>query len=262
MENLVTCRLAGGLGNWLFQISVCHYVKNLYGKTPLINTSDINTVHTPINKYMSNIFRKVEFTNSFRQDHYIDCGSRPLDYWNIPQVEGNLKLEGYFQHEDYLNPIREQILDLFEIDPKTELKLNEKYNFIKSENTCSIHVRRGNYLNLRHVFNILDMTYYKNCIDEFDIENTHFVIFSNDQEWCQQNFNFLPHKTFINDNEDFEDLYLMSMCKDNIIANSSFSWWGGWLNKNINKKVYYPSMWFQPTWYQPQHTGSVNWLKR
>jgi len=71
-----------------------------------------------------------------------------------------------------------------------------------------------------------------------------YLIFSDDIEWCKLNFDFLENKIFVNGNTDFQDLYLMSKCNDNIIANSTFSWWGAWLNQNPNKKVIAPKIWF------------------
>jgi hypothetical protein len=98
-------------------------------------------------------------------------------------------------------------------------------------------------LGLQNYHPIQTIEYYQNAIKIIGEEN-HFVIFSDDIKWCEENFNFLKNKTFISGNTDYEDLYLMSMCKHNIIANSTFSWWGGWLNCNIDKKVIIPSKWF------------------
>ena len=71
------------------------------------------------------------------------------------------------------------------------------------------------------------------------------MVFSDDLDWCKETF--LGNRfTFISGNRDYQDLFLMSMCKNNIIANSSFSWWGAWLNTNLNKKVIAPKKWFGP----------------
>jgi hypothetical protein len=73
-----------------------------------------------------------------------------------------------------------------------------------------------------------------------------YLIFSDDPEWCKQNFNFIEDKVIIEGNQDYLDLYLMSFCKNNIISNSTFGWWGAWLNKNIGKKVIIPEIWYGP----------------
>jgi 5'(3')-deoxyribonucleotidase len=76
-------------------------------------------------------------------------------------------------------------------------------------------------------------------------KNSIFLIFSDDIEWCKENFPNISDKfIFIEGNKDYEDLYIMSKCKNNIISNSTFSWWGAWLNQNENKKVVAPLKWF------------------
>ena len=65
--------------------------------------------------------------------------------------------------------------------------------------------------------------------------------------WCKENFDFIPNKIFVDDLEDYEEIYLMSLCDNNIIVNSTFGWWGAWLNKNIHKKIIFPKVWFGPS---------------
>jgi predicted phosphodiesterase len=79
-------------------------------------------------------------------------------------------------------------------------------------------------------------------------------------EWCESNLNFIENKIFISGNLDYQDLYLMSMCNHNIIANSSFSWWGAWLNNHNNKKVIFPSLWFN-NGINTSEIGGENWIK-
>jgi hypothetical protein len=168
-------------------------------------------------------------------------------------------LDGYYQNERYFKEYRENILSLFSIDESTKNYLTEKYSDISFDNTCSIHVRRGNYVERQHFHPLQTVEYYKRAISIIG-EKTLFLIFSDDIEWCKINLDFIENKIFISGNLDYQDLYLMSMCNHNIIANSSFSWWGAWLNKHINKKVIYPSHWFNNG---PDSTqiGGENWIK-
>jgi hypothetical protein len=140
------------------------------------------------------------------------------------------------------------------------------YNTIKTNNKelVSIHVRRGDYLLPQHQhFCQLDTGYYEEALQPFikEIDKYHFVIFSNDIEWCKANLIEGDSVTFIEPGVDYVDLILMSMCDHNIIANSSYSWWAAFKNKNKNKIVtcpvnylrgnmwshingnYYPSSW-------------------
>ena len=129
----------------------------------------------------------------------------------------------------------------YEIDIGLELQ-----EILKNENTCSIHVRRGDYLNSPNHHPTQNMNYYMRAIKEMPKDSV-FLIFSDDIKWCKENFPNLPEKfIFVEGNKDYEDLHLMTHCKNNIIANSTFSWWGAWLNSNSDKIVVAPKKWFGP----------------
>lgn len=109
--------------------------------------------------------------------------------------------------------------------------------------TISIHVRRGDYLLPQHSFYTqLNFEYYANALDRIgNLQDYQLLIFSNDIEWCKTNLSQLHHNiSYIDKNSDYIDLCLMSLCDHNIIANSSFSWWAAYLNKNPNKIVICP----------------------
>lgn len=239
--DIVSTRLMGGLGNIMFQIASAYSLSLRDNKEMICDTRDMMIPHNPYTFYTDNIFRKVKFSNNLTNQNYIGEGG--FHYVPIPKLNGNVKLIGHFQSEKYFINHKNQVLDLFEIDEKTKRKLLEIYGDILNEDTCSIHVRRGDYMGLQNHHPLQTIDYYKNAVKVIG-EDKHFLIFSDDIKWCEENFSFLKNKTFITGNLDYEDLYLMSMCKDNIIANSTFSWWGAWLNKNKNKQVIIPSKWF------------------
>ncbi len=124
----------------------------------------------------------------------------------------------------------------------------EILKLITDTNSVSLHVRRGDFLdsnNLNLFGRICSLDYYNKSIKQIEkhISSPHFFVFSNDMEWVKSNI-FLENVTYVEGNygtNSWLDLYLMSCCKNNIIANSSFSWWGAWLNKNPNKFVICPS---------------------
>lgn len=239
--NIVSTKLMGGLGNYLFQIATAYSISLRDNKTLICDNNDVLKIHRPYTVYIDNIFRNVKFNTDLPE--FKMCHEPNFHYTEIPQLDGDIKLSGYFQSEKYFSMYRDDILSLFKMDEYTSSYINEKYGDILKNETCSIHVRRGNYLSLQHCHPIQSISYYQNSINEIGLDK-HYLIFSDDIEWCKNNFNFIPNKTFIEGNEDYQDLYLMSMCQDNIIANSSFSWWGGWLNENENKKVIAPLKWF------------------
>lgn len=124
---------------------------------------------------------------------------------------------------------------------------------MKNKNTVSIHIRRGDYENdpeAKFVLGgICTLDYYKKSIEYLNerIEQPYYCLFSNNPEWTQENFAFLKNSLIIDWNlnkESWQDMMLMSMCRHNVIANSSFSWWGAWLNRNPDKIVIAPSKWF------------------
>lgn len=238
---MITSNLVGGLGNYLFQIATTYSLSIDNDDYMVYNINDNTRIHNHISTYIKNIFRKINFknnvlsiTNNYEEPffHY-----KPIDY------KSNLRLNGYFQSEKYFIHNREKILNLFEIDDDTKDYLINKYGKILNENTCSIHVRRGDYLRLPNHHPVCDIEYYKKSVEIIG-RDKHYLVFSDDMGWCKENLNFIDNKIFIENNTDFQDIYLMSMCKHNIIANSSFSWWGAWLNTNKDKKIIAPLKWF------------------
>ncbi len=120
---------------------------------------------------------------------------------------------------------------------------------IKSLNAISLHVRRGDYVNLTHIHGLCDLNYYKRTIDYIAsrVQNPHFFVFSDDIPWVRENLKIeYPFDVVdINDGKTaFCDIWLMKHCQHNIIANSSFSYWGAWLNENPDKFVVAPQIWF------------------
>jgi hypothetical protein len=237
---MVTSNLMGGLGNYLFQIASAYSLALDNGDKIIFNINDSVIGHQPIKSYTNNILSKIKFI-----DHNLNVENNyhePFFHYQKIPYKPNQKLHGYFQSEKYFIHNRKKILDLYSIDDESSKKIYEKYGEILTGETCSLHVRRGDYLKYPNHHPTCTLEYYKNSIKEFS-KNTKFLIFSDDIEWCKDVFkgeNFI----FIEGNKDYIDLWLMSLCKNNIIANSSFSWWGAWLNQNPNKKVIAPTNWF------------------
>jgi hypothetical protein len=172
--------------------------------------------------------------------------------YNIPN---NVYYVGYFQSYKYYTNMEDRIKECFKF--KQEL-LNARTvktkNELTDKHTISVHIRRGDYVtdsttNENH--GLCSMEYYNTCIDLMmqRVDNPVFVFFSDDIEWVKNEFgNRNLNSVFIDFNtgsDSWMDLYLMQHCKHNIIANSSFSWWGAWLNHNSSKIVCAPNNWFK-----------------
>jgi len=240
---MITSHLMGGLGNYMFQIAVGYSKSIELNKEFYIDLNSINQVHKPIDNYLNNVLRKIKFNS------YSECDQiyyEPYFHFSeIPNFSIPTKLYGYFQSEKYFIKHRKNILELFDCPLELKEKLYKKYIDLNNDNTCSIHVRRGDYTSLQEHHPLQSIEYYEKSISKIGDQNL-YLIFSDDIEWCKKNLKFIKNKIFCEENEDYEDLYLMSFCKDNINANSSFSWWGSWLNTNNYKKVIFPQKWFGP----------------
>jgi len=240
---MISCYLQGGLGNYLFQIAAA-YSKSLdLGVDFVVNPNNIQIVHNPLSNYTKNILKNVSLNEDMviNQIYYEPY----FHYSPIPNFMSDTILHGYFQSEKYFKNNKDKILEFF-IDDKTICGLKERYGDNLKTETCAIHVRRGDYLKLLEHHPTQDMNYYDKAVSYIGKDKT-FFIFSDDIEWCKENFKHLKNVVFVEGNEDYEDLYLMSLCRNNIIANSSFSWWGSCLNKNKNKIVIAPKKWFGPS---------------
>lgn len=157
--------------------------------------------------------------------------------------------EGYWQSIHYYSDIKENLIKAY-AHPVPNPYNAELIQKIQSSNSVGIHVRRGDYLKTASFRGICEIEYYKNAIIELlkDGKKHEFYVFSNDIEWCKSNLMDLMkgHKCiFVTKNKGKNscwDMFLMTYCQDLIIANSSFSWWGAFLNKNVNR-VYAPYPW-------------------
>lgn len=165
----------------------------------------------------------------------------------------NTYLVGYWQNEKYFKDIREILLKEFEpttpISAKNKLYLDQ----IKACDAISLHVRRGDYATnqaTQEFHGLTSLDYYSKALklvkDKRSGEDLRVFVFSTDMGWCKENLSFDIPTIFVEGNENgADDMRLMKHCKHNIMANSSFSWWGAWLNQNPTKIVIAPKDWFQ-----------------
>jgi len=168
----------------------------------------------------------------------------------------NINLNGYFQSHLYFDHCRKEVLSYFNLKQDHLDYIFDKYPDIENKN--SIHVRRGDYLTLQQFHPIQSLEYYKNGMDYID-SSEEYCVFSDDREWCKENFK--GSKYIFIEEEDVTELFMMSLCKNNITANSSFSWWAAYLNKNSNKKVVAPSNWFSRERILQAYHDKDNYLK-
>ena len=243
---MVTSNLLGGLGNYMFQITTAYSVAWDNNDKAIFNINDSHKVHRHLRTYLKNILRNIEFVQTplpIQHTH-----GEPHFHYHPITYNSNLKLHGYYQSEKYFIHHKKEILDLYAIDDESRGYIEKKYGELLKNKTCSLHIRRGDFMGLKDIHPTCTLEYYNAAIKEIGDEVT-YIIFSDDINWCKKNFKSLEDSTnivYVEDNPDFIEMYLMSMCNNNIIANSSFSWWGAWLNVNPHKKVIAPINWFGP----------------
>jgi len=238
---MITAYLQGGLGNQMFQVAAATALAIENNDAVIF---DLKNHHLPLQgnkckKYTQNVFRKVNFGNLSKIESIYH--EPVFEYKKIPYSE-NLMIHGYFQSEKHFIDHEKEIKDLFSPPGEIEKYISSKYeSLLFIEGVTSIHVRRGDYLKFNDTHPLCPSEYYGTCFEELP-QDTFYLVFSDDPEWCKNNFK--SDRFQIVDEEDYIDLYLMSKCHNNIIANSSFSWWGAWLNNRESKRIFAPKRWF------------------
>lgn len=167
------------------------------------------------------------------------------------KIKNNMYVSGWFQHCEYFETVRDDLLKEFALKQKFRIpdELNE---ILKRYQVVSVHIRRGDYVSnlaVKKVMCYCGTEYYQRAIRYINAhaENIFLFVFTNDEEWVRRKLRLhLPYKLISNNYNlsDIQEMILMSKCKHNIIANSTFSWWGAWLNENEDKIVIAPKRWF------------------
>lgn len=220
-----------------------HYGFELPIVFPNIKQKRSNKYYRRIQKIYSIYFTKKLFKKVVDQE---SCDFYPDYAKNYPFVV----YEGFWETEKYFKHIKNIIFHAFQFDEeKLNIQTIEQRKIFEQENSVSIHIRQGDYNDHQELGGICTPLYYKNAIHfiENHVSNPIFYIFTDDREYVISNLSFLHYK-IIDWNilsDSWQDMYLMTKCKHNIIANSTFSWWGAWLNKNNDKIVIAPSKWLQ-----------------
>ena len=169
------------------------------------------------------------------------CTEKTFAYQDIV-IREPTNLLGYFQTEKYFAHCKDLIRFYFEPHATLRQQLMAKHAKVLSRKTCSVHVRRADYVADPYFPDLTATDYYQRAFEQFD-DDTTLVFFSDDMSWVKDHFRG-DRFVYIEGNRAIEDLFLISLCKSHIIANSSFSWWGAWLNPNEDKKVVAPKQWF------------------
>lgn len=242
----------GKLGNQMFQYAALRGIANNCGYEFSIPESghrlfDTFEMKNCVLKETNNIVMQSVTHSGFEFDRELfeDCANYT-------------DLYGYFQTEKYFSNIEESIREDFTFKEKNNSYINELREIAKEKSIVSIHVRRGDYVGLESHHPLVPGSYYQKAMDLFN--NSIFAVFSDDPDWCRGQEFFKDCYVF--DTPDVDAMYTMTQCDHNIIANSSFSWWGAWLNNNYQKIVIAPKRWFGPGYegYETSDLYPARWI--
>jgi Glycosyl transferase family 11 len=281
---MIITKLIGGLGNQMFQYALGRHLATINKARLYLDISDYHLY--PDRHYALDCFAlraeiaTDQILDDFRQYphnlpllqrlwQYNLLGQRNLTIKEphfhfasnlIKHYHANIYLDGYWQTEKYFSSIETQIREDFQFVQPLSPRNEEIANQILNSEAVSVHVRRGDYVsnNITSQFHgVCDLGYFQRAIDLIasKVGWPTFFFFSDDIDWVESNLAISHPYFLVRHNigyESYNDVRLMSLCKHNIIANSSFSWWGAWLNANEGKMVIAPKYWLNPdsTWYK------------
>jgi len=242
---MIISKIQGGLGNQMFQWAYGRYLSHKHDTELRLDTNFYNyrLPGTTQREFLLNRFTNISTNTDLRvslvgpiykiEDNFI--------FKEVPKpVNVNYYLDGYWQSEKYFKEIESLIREDFK--PSDEMLSKLLKTPLIDKNNISLHIRRTDYVTSNGYHPVQSIEYYNKAVETIG-EYDYIFVFSDDIKWCKENLHF-DNMIFMEGFTDIQDLYLMSFCKNNIIANSSFSWWGAWLNNNMNKKVVAPEKWF------------------
>ena len=292
---MIVVKLLGGLGNQMFQYAIGRVLSLklntdlkfdhdfFQGKDDEISTKRSFELHVfnidfkKATDYDIKLFtgksrlqKKIEHEVPFFKKYHLVIEKSHEFNATILDTKNNSYLNGYWQSEKYFKSIRSILLKDFIL--KNPINTVNALNVLKcqNKNSVSIHIRRGDY-----VSNSSNLLYHGICSLQYYYDAIHYLkgkinediklfVFTDDMVWVNENFKPEYNFEIINDNkgiDSFYDMYLMSICHHNIIANSSFSWWGAWLNTHPNKIVIAPKNWFETKDINSEDVIPENWVK-
>lgn len=258
----------GGLGNQMFQYALALKLESL-GKQVKIDVTKYADHHVHNDFELDKVFgmdcnyaseEEIRRLGYVKANHWTEFlrktpfrkktvyNHETYDFDDSVFQMDNRYLEGYWQSEKYFSDIREKLFGIYRFPPFSTEEQEAWAERIGKTLSVGVHIRRGDYLNYSYLQNICTPDYYKNAMAFFRERfpgSVEFYIFTNDFPWAEEHFGGMDCH-FVKGNtgaDSFRDMQLMSLCRHNIVANSSFSWWGAWLNRNPDKIVIAPERW-------------------
>jgi len=233
---MITCKFVGGLGNHMYQVAATIQVAEQ------LNTDFVIPTFSHAGHYGDRPTDFGGFSYDFKKQdiNLPNKFSQPTFGYTPVVVSDDMEMHGFFQAHQYFDNIRDKLIHTYYAFNDNVVKIASKYPI--SDNSLGISVRRGDYLMLQHNHCVLSSEYYQLALNLFpDVDQIY--VFSDDYPWCKNVFG--NDVTYVEEDK-FVQLYLMTQMKHLILSNSTFAWWGAYLN---NKKgtVIIPDPWFGPS---------------
>lgn len=269
---MVIIKISGGLGNQLFQYAFGEFVKNKTGQEVkydlglVQNNNRFTNRNLDIDKLgISLQLATKEEIKTFKKfpekwwrierklAHIFPFFNPKMKVLNDPHAQvdplPNTYYDGYWQRMEYIDEVKNQLLSQICVPDDFSQKYKDFLADLANENSVSVHIRRDDYLKIpvnAKIFEVCDIEYYKKAIKyiKSKVASPKFYIFTQDMEWAKKHFSGEEFH-LVQGNSAIEDLLLMSKCKHNIIANSTFSWWASYLNTNPEKIIIVPEKWYK-----------------
>ena len=274
----IKLKITGGLGNQMFQFAAGYSVAkskkvdlNLdlswYKRRDIHNGFELQKIFDIFNRVdflnkpfsLKQLFSKIDFRyKTFEEPHFHYTPE-------ILNLQNHCFLRGYWQSEMYFTNYASDIRKIFEFKKILDNENSKIASEIIENKSVSLHIRRGDFLKKNNQVHQVDLTkFYNKAINEMsnNFDNPKFFIFSDDPKWVFKNFSIKKNFRIVSNNKSnysYLDMYLMSLCKCNILANSTFSWWSAWLNNYSNKIILAPKTWFTDKTIKTDNLFPKNW---
>src|SRR5574343_271311 len=249
---MIIVKIQGGLGNQLFQ----------YANGRALSIEKNEDLYLDISWYKGRLDRAY-LLNGFNIKEKIAGHIRVF----LTKIFNKDKyIVGDFQSEKYFKKIGEKIIEEFTLKSDQKMRRLDILEKIKSTNSVSIHLRGGDYVRGKKsgFHGTASAKYYESAIQRIvnKVGNPYFFVFTDDIDWAKSHLKFPEPYIFVSNGEENteEEFVLMTSCKHNIIANSTFSWWAAWLNRNKNKIIISPEKWFADSSVDSSEIIPQSWL--
>lgn len=282
---MIVTRIHGGLGNQMFQYAagrrasisagvplgidltaMADYDKRIYGLDQFVLTPNARPVDGSAfskGRGLVHLWRKITKTYRDRREKGF-----PFDP-DVLNLKPPARLIGYWQSEKYFADVTGTIRSDFALVRPMASERQAVLNRISACNSISVHVRRGDYVSVpkyASVFGTCAPEWYRRAVDiaSEGVTDVVFFVFSDDVQWAKENLDLPGRVEWVEplpDKRDAEDLYLMAACRAHVIANSSFSWWGAWLDPREESRVVAPSRWFLSGDFDARDLVPERWIR-